>query len=478
MLGSSSTIKTLCAIRAPLRPVRGQLDDETRVLAGLALGADRPAVLVDDAEADREPEPVPPESCRVVKKGSKTRSRSSRLMPTPSSKNSARTNSRPPRADAQELDGVVAAPLRLQRVVCVADHVEDDLPQGRAVGAHRRQVRGHLLLDADAVLLELAAEERERRRDGLAERDAADRLLVVAREREQPARVRAMRSPSPMMPSSISRSKSVRPAPSSLRSWAKLMTPLSGLLISCATPAESSPSEASLAVWKSCCRICSRSASSRRRAERSRTMKMMGRSFSVASVLKEGATGRVAPGRLLRRVAEDFAEAVVDLRQAEPAGRTISNADGRRPRGSHVRGVARPGGLGGVALVRLRRHGLRRFDGRDVFGLRRHVGRLARGGRAPRAPCVGGGARRLDAARARPPPPGALRPLSLRRAVGAGSVRACGAAPVYTERADNEYNGCRSAHALRPFRPLKFSAAYAPDAADGETNINDARRVV
>src|SRR5919112_3389088 len=55
MLDSSSTIKTL-GIHVRLRRARGQLYDEARELAPLALRPYRAAVLADDAEAYREAE--------------------------------------------------------------------------------------------------------------------------------------------------------------------------------------------------------------------------------------------------------------------------------------------------------------------------------------------------------------------------------------------------------------------------------------
>src|ERR1051325_8724538 len=191
MLDSSSTIKTL-GIPVRLRPARGQLYDESRELAPLALRPNRPAVLAHDAEAYGEAE------ARAARVPARSKERVEDAVEVFAADADAvvvelRADVRAPpaldasRGDAQESIAPPVPPLLLQRVVGVADHVDDDLAQARAVGVDARQVFGQVGLDTDAVLVELPPEERERSRDRFVERDERATVVVVPREGEEAA---------------------------------------------------------------------------------------------------------------------------------------------------------------------------------------------------------------------------------------------------------------------------------------------------
>src|SRR5687768_5079009 len=128
MLGSSSTSSTLGMLMLGLtRDRRGQLDDKARVAALDALDRNRPAVLADDAEAQAQPE------ARPARRPPGREERVEDLVDVfpPDADPVVEELDARPRA-ARALDGarrhaerLAPRALRAQRVVRVADHVDD-----------------------------------------------------------------------------------------------------------------------------------------------------------------------------------------------------------------------------------------------------------------------------------------------------------------------------------------------------------------
>src|ERR1700741_1711729 len=147
-----------------------QLDLKARVTSFFTRDRNRPVVIPDDAETNRETQTGATGVAARSEKGIenpwdvlavnsdtvivKLKTHKLRLTAAPGQLVN------PMRLDAKYFFLSRGDRLGFQRVMRIAYHVDNDLTQTRDVASNRRQVGSDINLDSDTVFLELATEER------------------------------------------------------------------------------------------------------------------------------------------------------------------------------------------------------------------------------------------------------------------------------------------------------------------------------